>query len=239
VSPALRRGAEATSLYRAVGDGNDALEESESGGVAISTGRLTKPAGGPGAAFWVKTALAGVLVVLLTATGLVASRKPVAAATLALPATPAMALSSSLLVPLDPGAGHPQNPGASPLAESGTRPAGAPGGDASPPTPDTPSPSPAPPTVAGILPDGRVVLNAASEDDLRKLPRVGPSRARSILALRAKLGKFRSVNDLLRVKGIGRKTLERMKPKLVVDPPPPEPNLPVPSAPPPKAATPA
>jgi len=64
------------------------------------------------------------------------------------------------------------------------------------------------------------VLNSASEEDLRKLPRVGPARAKAILALRTKLGKFRSVSDLLRVKGIGRKTLEHLKPKMVLDPPP-------------------
>lgn len=76
------------------------------------------------------------------------------------------------------------------------------------------------PVVPGILPDGRVVLNAASEEDLRKLPGVGPSRAKAILALRERRGKFRSISELLRVKGIGRKTLARLAPKLVLDPPP-------------------
>jgi competence protein ComEA len=78
--------------------------------------------------------------------------------------------------------------------------------------------APAPP--AGTLPDGRVVLNLATEDDLVKLQGIGPGRARAILALRGRLGKFRSVSDLLKVKGFGRKTLARLAPKLLVDPPP-------------------
>lgn len=227
MSRLTRRGneAEQTSHYPAAGgDGG------EPSGLARdtrdSTSILTKSTDGAAVSFWVKTGLVGVLVVLLTATGLVASRKPADAATLALPGTPAMALSSSLLVPLEPA--RPTNLGA-----TGSEPTPSPLADPAKPAQHAadaaPEPPASPPSV-GILPDGRVVLNAASEEDLRKLPRVGPSRARSILALRAKLGKFRSVNDLLRVKGIGRKTLERMKPKLVVDAPAVAPEADKPSA---------
>jgi competence protein ComEA len=70
------------------------------------------------------------------------------------------------------------------------------------------------------LPDGRIILNVAGEDELTKLPGIGPSRARAILALRQRLSKFRAVEDLLRVKGIGRKTLRRIKPNVVLDRPP-------------------
>jgi competence protein ComEA len=64
------------------------------------------------------------------------------------------------------------------------------------------------------LPDGGVVvdLNLASEDDLRKLPGVGPSRAKRILELRARLGRFKSVDDLARIKGFGKATLKRLRP---------------------------
>ncbi len=72
----------------------------------------------------------------------------------------------------------------------------------------------------GVLPDGRVVLNLADEQDLRKLPGIGASRAAAILALRAKLGRFRVPRDLLRVRGIGVKMLRRLEPRVVVDPPP-------------------
>lgn len=76
------------------------------------------------------------------------------------------------------------------------------------------------PAGAGVTADGRIILNAAGEEDLTKLPGIGPSRARAIVALRQRLAKFRAVEDLLRVKGIGRKTLRRIKPNVVLDRPP-------------------
>jgi competence protein ComEA len=87
-------------------------------------------------------------------------------------------------------------------------------GDVPPPAEARGDPGP------GIMADGRVILNVASEDELTKLPGIGPSRARAIVALRQRLAKFRAVEDLLRVKGIGRKTLRRLKPNVVLDRPP-------------------
>ena len=72
----------------------------------------------------------------------------------------------------------------------------------------------------GVTADGRVILNVASEDELRRLPGIGATKAKAIVALRAKLGRFRKPEDLLRVKGIGRRSLARMRPLLLVDPPP-------------------
>jgi len=72
---------------------------------------------------------------------------------------------------------------------------------------------------SGVLADGRIILNVATEEELTKLPGIGPSRARAILALRQRLAKFRAIEDLLRVKGIGRKTLRRIKPNVVLDRP--------------------
>lgn len=82
---------------------------------------------------------------------------------------------------------------------------------------EAPAPTPTPPPV---LADGRVVLNLAGEAELVKLPGVGPKRAQRILEARARLGRFRRVEDLLRVKGIGRKALAKIAPLVVVDPPP-------------------
>ena len=65
--------------------------------------------------------------------------------------------------------------------------------------------------------DGRVILNRAGALDLQRLPGVGAKRAAAILELRQRLGRFRQPGDLLRVKGIGRRTLERMLPRLVLD----------------------
>ena len=57
-----------------------------------------------------------------------------------------------------------------------------------------------------------VDLNTASADILQTLPRVGPETARRILAYREAHGPFRSVDDLTAVRGIGPKTLERLRP---------------------------
>jgi competence protein ComEA len=72
---------------------------------------------------------------------------------------------------------------------------------------------------AGMTADGRVILNQATLEDLRKLKGVGPKRAAAILALRERLGgRFKSVRELLRVKGIGPRSLKRLEPLIVLDP---------------------
>jgi competence protein ComEA len=63
-----------------------------------------------------------------------------------------------------------------------------------------------------------VTLNTASFEDLRRLPGIGDKRANAILALRAHLGRFRAVEDLLKVKGIGRAMLKRLRPLVRLDP---------------------
>jgi competence protein ComEA len=71
----------------------------------------------------------------------------------------------------------------------------------------------------------KVVLNTASAAELCSLPGIGPKRAEQILLLREKLGgRFRRIEDLRRVRGIGRKALERLKPLVVLDPPEPPPE---------------
>jgi len=75
------------------------------------------------------------------------------------------------------------------------------------------------PTTSAVTADGKVILNLATEDDLRKLPGIGPKKAEAILALRQKLKKFSRAEDLLRVKGIGRKKLAKLRPRLLIDPP--------------------
>lgn len=71
------------------------------------------------------------------------------------------------------------------------------------------------------LADGGIVvdLNLATEADLRRLPGVGPTRAKKILELRAHLGRFKSIDDLARIKGFGRATLRRLRPMTRASPP--------------------
>jgi competence protein ComEA len=86
------------------------------------------------------------------------------------------------------------------------------------PSTEAPPSTDAPPS-SGITPDGRVILNVASAEELTKLPGIGAKRAQAIVALRAKLKRFTRPSDLLRVKGIGPRSLQRMLPHLVLDPP--------------------
>jgi competence protein ComEA len=65
---------------------------------------------------------------------------------------------------------------------------------------------------AAQLGAGTVNLNTASAEELERLPGIGPSRARAILALRAQLTRFKRLEELLRVKGIGRATFRRLRP---------------------------
>jgi competence protein ComEA len=60
-------------------------------------------------------------------------------------------------------------------------------------------------------------LNQADAAELRRLPGVGAKRAQAILLLRQRLGRFQKPADLLRVKGIGPRTLERLLPHVVLD----------------------
>jgi len=67
--------------------------------------------------------------------------------------------------------------------------------------------------------DDPVYLNEATVDDLRRLPGIGDKRAMAVLELRKKLGHFKQVEDLLRVKGIGRSTLRKLRPLVRIDHP--------------------
>jgi competence protein ComEA len=79
--------------------------------------------------------------------------------------------------------------------------------------------APAPGTPPGITADGKIILNLASADDLQRLPGVGKKRAEAILALRARLRGFKRMSDLLRIRGIGPRSLKRMLPEMVLDAP--------------------
>jgi len=69
-------------------------------------------------------------------------------------------------------------------------------------------------------PEDPVYLNQATAADLHRLPGVGPKRAEAIIALRTRLGHFRQIEDLLKVKGVGRSSLRKLRPLVRLDPPP-------------------
>lgn len=55
-------------------------------------------------------------------------------------------------------------------------------------------------------------LNTASKEELQSLPRVGPVLAQRIVDYRAQIGAFGEIEELKKVKGIGDKTFEKIKP---------------------------
>lgn len=69
---------------------------------------------------------------------------------------------------------------------------------------------------APLAPGETLDPNTAPEKELDRLPGVGPSTAASIAAARDTLP-FATTDDLLRVRGIGAGTLERLKPHLHVE----------------------
>ncbi len=57
-------------------------------------------------------------------------------------------------------------------------------------------------------------INSADKATLTKLPGVEPKTADAIIKYRKTNGKFKSIDDLMGVKGIGEKTLKKIKPYL-------------------------
>ena len=54
-------------------------------------------------------------------------------------------------------------------------------------------------------------LNSATEEQLKNIPGIGPSKAKEILNYREQNHGFNSIDDLMKIKGFGKKTFEKMK----------------------------
>jgi competence protein ComEA len=86
--------------------------------------------------------------------------------------------------------------------------------------PSTPIQEPGVASRARASPNEPVVLNTATPEDLRRLPGIGQKRANAIADLRSRIGRFHAIEDLLKVKGIGRAMLKRLRPLVRLDPVP-------------------
>jgi competence protein ComEA len=75
--------------------------------------------------------------------------------------------------------------------------------------------APPAPLLADTTLEGVVNINTASNEELELLPGVGPAKARLIASYRQQHA-FRTVEELARVKGIGPRTVRRLRPHLVV-----------------------
>ncbi|HDS29198.1 MAG TPA: helix-hairpin-helix domain-containing protein, partial [Candidatus Acetothermia bacterium] len=63
---------------------------------------------------------------------------------------------------------------------------------------------------------GPVDVNRASVDELVALPGIGPVLAARIVAYREEHGMFRTLDELQKVSGIGRQTVDGLREKAVV-----------------------
>jgi competence protein ComEA len=66
--------------------------------------------------------------------------------------------------------------------------------------------------------EGVVNIQTATLEQLQLLPGIGPSKAQAIVSAREQRA-FRRVEDILRVRGIGRATFRRLRPMITVEGP--------------------
>lgn len=64
---------------------------------------------------------------------------------------------------------------------------------------------------------GKVNINSATQTELETLTGIGPSLAARILEHRNKIGKFKNIEELKNVKGIGQSKFQNIKDEVVVD----------------------
>jgi competence ComEA-like helix-hairpin-helix protein len=78
-----------------------------------------------------------------------------------------------------------------------------------------------------------VNINTATSEELQQVPGIGPATAEKILQMRKSYGAFKSVDDLLAIRGLGAKRLEKMRKYLTVGKPAaPKPAMPPVKSPP-------
>jgi competence protein ComEA len=66
-----------------------------------------------------------------------------------------------------------------------------------------------------------VNINTANAEELQQVPGIGPATAQKILQMRKSYGPFKSVGDLLAIRGLGQKRLDKMRKYLTVGKPSP------------------
>jgi len=71
---------------------------------------------------------------------------------------------------------------------------------------------------ASAAESGLVDINQATIQELESLPQVGPALAKRIVDFRETHGAFKSVDDLLKVQGIGEKILAKLRDRVSVSP---------------------
>ncbi len=70
--------------------------------------------------------------------------------------------------------------------------------------------------VTAVEQSAKISLNAGTVADLQALPGIGKVTAERIVAFRKQNGPFAKVDDLLKVNGVGAKTLAKIRPMVVL-----------------------
>lgn len=122
------------------------------------------------------------------------------------PPAPAAAITQPPLAAVATNPEPPIQPQSQPQAQPQPQPVAA-----APSTAPTPPPQPA----AGLT--VRINVNTADAGLLDSLPRIGPALAARIIEYRNANGPFASLQDLVKVKGIGEKTVEELAPYVTFD----------------------
>lgn len=68
------------------------------------------------------------------------------------------------------------------------------------------------------LPTQPIDINRATAEQLQQLPGIGPAMAQRILQYRKEINGFTQPDDLLDVRGIGEKTMQKLSPHIIVKP---------------------
>lgn len=68
-------------------------------------------------------------------------------------------------------------------------------------------------------PEKPVNINTSGSEELQQVPGIGPATAQKILQMRKSYGPFKSVDDLLAIRGLGQKRLDKMRKYLTVGKP--------------------
>ena len=67
------------------------------------------------------------------------------------------------------------------------------------------------------LESGKININTATVNELVELKRIGPKYAEKIVKYREANGPFQTAEDIMKVPGIGQKTWEMNKDRIVID----------------------
>ena len=63
----------------------------------------------------------------------------------------------------------------------------------------------------------KININTASVEELQELPRIGPKVAQRIVDFRKEHGRFKRIEEIMKVKGIGESTFERIRDLIMVE----------------------